>query len=51
MRVLLRSCSNGDQYVWKKAEMKDAKTFALEDGNEIPPYKTCNNGHSKMEDM
>lgn len=22
-----------------------------EDGNEIPPYKTCNNGHSKMEDM
>ena len=35
MRVLLRSCSNGDQYVWKKAEMKDAKTFALEDGNYV----------------
>lgn len=32
MRVLLRSCPNGDQYVWKKAEMKDARTFALEDG-------------------
>lgn len=32
MRVLLRSRPNGDQYVWKKAEMKDARTFALEDG-------------------
>lgn len=27
MRVLLRSCPNGDQYVWKKAEMKDARTL------------------------
>lgn len=33
MRVLLRSCRNGEQYVWKKAEMKNANTFTLEDGN------------------
>lgn len=38
MRVLLRSCRNGEQYVWKKAEMHSATTFALEDGDYV--YQT-----------
>lgn len=31
MKILLRNY-NGEQYVWKKAEVKDAATFTLEDG-------------------
>lgn len=31
MKVLLRNY-DGEQYVWKKAEMKDAATFIVEDG-------------------
>ena len=38
MRVLLRSYCNGEQYVWKKAEMKGINTFTLEDGNYV--YQT-----------
>lgn len=34
MRALLRSC-NGEQYVWKKVEMKNADTFAVEGGLEV----------------
>ena len=34
MRILLRNY-NGEQYVWKKAEMKSATKFALEDGGEV----------------
>ncbi len=34
MRALLRSC-NGEQYVWKKVEMKNADTFAVEGGQEV----------------
>ena len=34
MRILLRNY-NGEQYVWKKAEMKGATKFALEDGGEV----------------
>ena len=33
MKVLLRNY-DGEQYVWKKAEMKSATKFALEDGGE-----------------
>ena len=33
MRALLRSC-NGEQYVWKKVEMKNVYTFAVEGGQE-----------------
>lgn len=34
MRALLRSC-NGEQYVWKKVEMKNADTFSVEGGQEV----------------
>lgn len=34
MKVLLRNY-DGEQYVWKKAEMKSATKFALEDGGEV----------------
>ena len=34
MRILLRNY-NGEQYVWKKAEMKSATKFTLEDGHDV----------------
>lgn len=34
MRVLLRNY-NGEQYVWKKAEVKDTTKFTLEDGRDV----------------
>lgn len=34
MRVLLRDY-NGEQYVWKKAEMKNVATFTVEDGGTV----------------
>lgn len=34
MRVLLRNY-NGEQYVWKKAEVKDATKLILEDGKDV----------------
>ena len=34
MRILLRNY-NGEQYVWKKAEVKSATKFTLEDGHDV----------------